>query len=365
MNREKKKAGGRRQGWQCSAACAVALGAALWAGTPVSVLAQAEIKDTPSAVIVMYHRFGERDYPATNITIGQFEAHLRELASGGYTVLPVAEIINAVRGGRPLPAKTVGLTIDDAYLSVYREAWPRLKQAGLPFTLFVATRAVDRGLGGFMTWDQIREMAEGGATIGAHTASHLHMPRASMEQNREELETSNRRFREELGAAPGLFAYPYGEASLALEVMARQSGYAAAFGQHSGALGMGGNFFNLPRFALNERYGDLSRFRLVTGTLPLPVTDVTPADPLITGGNPPAMGFTIKSGDPELSQSLNRLACYISGSGRARVERLGDQRIEIRADAPFRTGRTRLNCTLPTRSGRWRWFGRQFYVPPG
>ena len=30
-----------------------------------------------SAVVVMYHRFGESDFPATNIRVDQFEAHIR------------------------------------------------------------------------------------------------------------------------------------------------------------------------------------------------------------------------------------------------------------------------------------------------
>ncbi|MDH5410757.1 MAG: polysaccharide deacetylase family protein, partial [Alphaproteobacteria bacterium] len=101
-----------------------------------------------SAVFLMYHRFGEDIYPATNVRIEQFEAHITELTKGPYTVLPASEIVAALQSGKELPDRTVGITIDDAYLSVYTEAWPRLKAAGLPFTLFVATDAVDKGYGG-------------------------------------------------------------------------------------------------------------------------------------------------------------------------------------------------------------------------
>src|SRR3546814_10430794 len=87
----------------------------------------------------MYHRFGEHKAAATNITLQQFAAHIAELTSGRYSVLPLPEIVAALREGRPLPDRTVAITIDDAYLSVYREAWPMLKAAGLPFTLFAAT----------------------------------------------------------------------------------------------------------------------------------------------------------------------------------------------------------------------------------
>ena len=101
-----------------------------------------------SAVIIMYHRFGEAAYPSTNVTLDQFESHIRELKNGPYAVLPLPEIVARLSDGRPLPERTVGLSVDDAYLSAYTEAWPRLKAAGLPLTLFVATQAVDRKLSG-------------------------------------------------------------------------------------------------------------------------------------------------------------------------------------------------------------------------
>ncbi|MCG8512414.1 MAG: chitin deacetylase, partial [Rhodospirillales bacterium] len=92
--------------------------------------------------------------------------------------------------------------------------------------------------------------------------------------------------------------------------------------------------------------------------LPLPVSEVTPADPLVGGQNPPAIGFTVD----ESVDGLNRLTCFISPD-KARMERLGERRFEVRVDTPFAKGRTRLNCTLPASDGRWRWYGRQFYFP--
>ena len=335
------------------------LGAAL-----AAVLAGMAVSPVPAgatAVVLMYHRFGESHYPSTSITLEQFDAHLAELESGGYNVVPVPDIIAALKAGRELPDRTVGITVDDAYLSVYAHAWPRLKEAKLPFTLFVATDAVDRatsqGAAGYMTWDQVREMAASGVTIGSQTASHLHMPVAGAERNRAELTRSNDRFATELGKRPDIFAYPYGEASLAVEKLVAEAGFVASFGQHSGAVGSQGDLYNLPRFALNENYGDIDRFRLVVNTLPLPVSDITPVDPLITDNNPPAIGFTV-AGDVG---DLARMSCFVSPD-KATIERLGDTRIEVRITHRLPKGRTRLNCTMPARDGRWRWYGRQFVV---
>lgn len=314
-----------------------------------------------SAVIVMYHRFGESTYPSTNIRLEQFERHLEELSNPKYTVLPIPEIIAKLKSKSPLPDRSIGISIDDAFLSVYREAFPRLKKMGLPFTLFVATKPIDLNLKGYMKWDQIRELKKAGVTIGSQTHSHLHMAQASDSANRVDLETSNVRFRKELGETPKIIAYPYGEYSLAVGRLSQEAGLLTGFGQHSGVLHPEANMLYLPRWAMNENYGDIKRFKLAINALPLRIGDVSPADPLLSASNnPPILGFTVKG---PAAKKLSRLSCYAGGRGKVRVERLGP-RAEVRLKAPFPSGRARINCTIPAQNGRWRWHGFQFYVPP-
>lgn len=307
----------------------------------------------------MYHRFGESAYPSTNTTLEQFEAHLEELARDKYQVLPVPEILVAIREDRELPDRAVGITIDDAYLSVYTQAWPRLRAAGFPFMLFVATDAIDAGYADYMNWDQIREMRDAGVVIGSQTASHLHMAANDAARNREDLARSNARFVAELGKRPDLFAYPFGEASAAVQKIVGEAGFVMAFGQHSGVVHATADPWYLPRFALNEAFGEIDRFRLVVNTLPIPFSDMTPPDPLLTA-NPPPFGFTLQSPD----MPLNGLACYAVNQGKVQIDRLGP-RIEIRMEQKFEPGRGRINCTAPTADGRWRWLGMQYYVPKG
>ncbi len=315
-----------------------------------------------SAVVFMYHRFGERNYPSTNIKIEQFEVHLAEISAGGYKVLPLRDIIAAFRRQESLPDRTIALTIDDAFLSVHDRAWPMLKKAGLPFTLFVATDAIDARRPGYMTWAQLRDLAAAGVSIGSQTGSHPHLPDVNQARLDEEFARSNARFRAELGFAPELLAYPYGEFGTREKQAARVAGFIAAFGQHSGVAHGGEDLFGLPRFALNERFGGVARFRLAGNGLPLPVTDVLPDDTVIRRGdkNPPDFGFTVTAD----IGALNNLACFASNQpGPARMERLGERRFEVRLDNPFAAGRGRINCTLRATANRWRWFGRQFYIP--
>ena len=311
-----------------------------------------------SAVIIQYHRFGESDLPSTNVTLEQFEAHLAYLQAGGYTILPVPHIIAALSTGQPLPDKTVGITIDDAAKSVIREAWPRLSSAGFPFTLFVATDAIDHHQSRIMNWDNIRTLADAGVTIANHSKAHSHMWRDDIATARHDIESSQARFQAELGFKPHLFAYPYGEFNLALRDLVEKLGFDAAFAQNSGVASSSADYFALPRYSLNENYGEINRFQLIINTLPISVRDLTPADPILKQ-NPPHIGFTID----ESLEDIDGIACYASGQGNVQVELLGVSRVEIRLSKPLQKGRNRINCTLPGPDDRWLWFGMQYLVP--
>ena len=327
------------------------LGLALaWAAGPAAA-------EPAAAVIFAYQHFGDDGDPASTISVEQFEAHLRELRSGGYRVLPVPEIVAALRDGKRLPDHTVGLTIDDAHVSVYRVAWPRLRAAGLPFTVFVSPETLETG-DTRMSWDQLRELAAAGAVIANQTASYARMIEQDRAYNVGQILRAQDQLRAALGSAPTLFAYPYGEYSTALRDLVAHMGFEAAFGLQSGVAHSQADRFALPRFTLNDAFGSLERFRLSADALPLLVADVTPADG-VADSNPPPFGFTV---DPAMGE-LDQLACFASGLGRAQLECVGGRRVEVRLAEPLPAGRTRINCTLPGADGRWRWFGAQLSIP--
>ena len=139
------------------------------------------------AVVLMYHRFGESKYPSTNISLEQFESHLQKLAAKKYTVLPLSKIVQHFKNGTDLPDHSIAITIDDAYLSVFHEAWPRLKAMGFPFTVFVATDPVDNNNPNYMSWEQLRQLQAGGAEIGSQTKTHPHMHKLSITKIDKEL----------------------------------------------------------------------------------------------------------------------------------------------------------------------------------
>ncbi|MDX2221464.1 MAG: polysaccharide deacetylase family protein [Rhodospirillaceae bacterium] len=315
---------------------------------PASVVAQ----PGPSAVVLMYHRFGEDRIPSTNIRLAQFEAHLAYLRDNGFTVVPLPQVVAALQSGAALPDKAVAITVDDAYISVVREAWPRLKRAGYPFTLFVATGAVDRREAGIMSWNDVRALAAEGVTIGGHGHAHEHLPALSADQVTADFAAMRARFQQELGRVPDLYAYPFGEAGEAEFVAARAAGFVAAFGSNSGPVYGEANRYFLPRFAMNENYGRPERFALVTNTRPLRAFDLNPASPVLRD-NPPRLSFAVA----HPPAGLNGLSCF-GPTGATLPVRVDGARVAVTPTAPFPPGRARVNCTLRS-GGAWYWFGHE------
>ena len=311
----------------------------------------------PSAVILMYHRFGEAAFPSTSTTREQLDDHIAVLQESGQVVVPLFDVVTALQNNTPLPDRAVAITVDDAYRSFLTDGWPKFKAAGFPVTLFVATAGVDAGFSDLLSWNEIRSLQDDGVTIGAHSHSHGHYPGMSAEAVNSDLQHMAESFEQHLGAVPPLFAFPYGEAGRADMTAVKTAGFRAAFGQHSGAAGMVSDLFYLPRFALNEAFGGADRFRLVINTLPLPVTQIEPHEPVLRD-NPPV--FTLALSNPPAN--LAALTCFGPG-GRPLDTAVDKDSVWLTPVQPFPSGRARLNCTLPVRTegqdGRWYWFGWQ------
>lgn len=312
-----------------------------------------------SAVVFMYHRFGEESYPSTNIKLDQFEKHLEEFANNNYNVVSLDYIIDSFIAETNLPDKTIAITIDDGYKSILTEAWPRLKAYGFPLTVFVSTDPIDANVRGYLSWDEIRKLKEEGVVIGSHTKTHPHLQNLSIDEIKYEVEYSTRRYMEEIGEVPKYFAYPFGETSDEVIRILKDYKFLALFGQHSGVINETSNFNYLPRFSLNEKYGDIDRVKFAANSKGMGIYELIPSDPLLTE-NPPFIGFSLI--DTNLSKNLN---CFVfDKNGNVELDKfLFEERVEIRLKRSLETGRVRMNCTSKTNDGYWRWFGQQFFLP--
>ena len=322
-----------------------------------------------AAVVFMYHRFGETGLPSTNVTLAQFSAHLEFLASHGYQVWPLPRIADHLKNHKPIPDRVVALTVDDAYASVYDQAYPLIKARQWPLTVFVSTDAIDHHLRGYMTWDQMRDMRDHNVTFANHSSTHSHLierqgketTAAWQQRVSADITHAQQRLEQELGPTPGLFAYPYGEYTPVLKQLLAELGY-QAFGQQSGAIGPGSDLRLLPRFPMAERFAGMAQFSLKAAALPFPVTDIEPDNPVIDSNHlRPTLTLTV---DARRLPRLEELACYLNGQKMTTIVWQGKDRFSVSADHNLTERRSRYNCTVPSQQdGRYHWYS-QLWINP-
>ncbi len=307
----------------------------------------------------MYHRFEENKYPSTNIRLIDFKKHLQLIKNKNFHLVNANNFEEDMKNKKD--KKKLLITIDDAFLSFYNNAWPLLKKEKIPFILFVSTREV--GKSNYMTWQQIREISkENFVHIGNHSHSHEYLVDLESEKIINDIKKSIKIFKREIGYNSEFFSYPFGEYSLEFKSIIKNLGFNFAFGQHSGVVDDTKDFFELPRFPINEKYGSLKRFKTLMNTLPLRVKSILPSEKYINDKtNPPKIIINFYN-DVDNLKSIN---CYSNEGDKWRnseIKFINDFKLEIVIQEKFTTERGRVNCSLRENNGSWRWLGMQFVI---
>ena len=316
--------------------------------------------NTQNGIIsLMYHRFDENKYPSTNIKMEVFIEHLEEINNSEIKFITFKKFEEVME--TKIDKNYLLLTIDDAFESFYLNAWPILKNKKIPFILFVSTREI--GKYGYMTWNQIKEVTESGlVTIGNHSHSHEYLIDWSDEKIKKDLKTSINLFKKKIGYSPEIFSYPFGEYSTNLKKIVRDLNFKFAFGQHSGVIDNTKNFLELPRFPINEKYGDLKRFKFVLNTLPFPYKNLQPENRYIKNiENPPKVKIQFF----ENLINIKNINCYSNEGNvwkKSNIKFLNQNEILILFKEKFISERGRINCSLWEEGGKWRWLGIQYVV---
>ena len=304
---------------------------------------------------IMYHRFNENKYPSTNIQMEVFKKHMEIINEKKYNFLdPIDFDKNFLKVKTD---KKILITIDDGFISFYEYAWPYLKKNKIPFILFISTEAV--GKNGYMNWEQIKEIEkEKFAFIGNHSHSHEYLLEFNFDKFKSDILKSIETFKNNLGYNPIYFSYPFGEFSLE-QTMFIKKHFKYGFGQHSGVIDVNKNPYELPRFPMNEKYGDLKRFEFNIDLLPLEYKNVTPEDKYITSNNPPNLEIEFF----ENQKNLKNINCFSDeGTGWKKTNiKFINNKLIVNFSDKFNFRRGRINCSLNDLDG-WRWFGLQFSV---
>jgi peptidoglycan/xylan/chitin deacetylase (PgdA/CDA1 family) len=189
-------------------------------------------------LVLCYHRVSRGEPHQLAVSPEQLERHLRGLMRRGYRPAGAGGVID----GSP---RAFHVTFDDAFRSV-AEALPALERVGAPATVFACSGMADEGLPlrvpeleqlveaapaefATMRWDELRELAERGVEIGAHTVSHPRLTRLGDVELERELRESRERTADELRRPCRYFAYPYGDEDARVRDAVRRAGYEAAF----------------------------------------------------------------------------------------------------------------------------------------
>ena len=307
----------------------------------------------------MYHRFEEYKYPSTNIKNEIFIEHIKEINNSGIEFIEFKKFEEVIKTG--IKKNYLLLTIDDAFESFYLNAWPVLKEKKIPFVLFVSTREI--GKYGYMTWDQIREIeANNLVTIGNHSHSHEYLVDWKDDRIKSDLNKSIMLFEKELGYSPTIFSYPFGEYSSNLKKIVKDLNFNFAFGQHSGVIDMSKDFLELPRFPINEKYGELKRFISILKTLPFPYEKIIPENRYLKiHDNPPLVKIKFFKD----LVNIKNINCYSNEGNiwrKSDINFVNENELEILLKDKFKSERGRINCSLKEKTGKWRWLGIQYVV---
>ena len=304
----------------------------------------------------MYHRFNENRYPSTNIKMDIFHKQMQMIKKLNYEFYNPKFLIEEF--DKPKNNKKILITIDDGFKSFYNEAWPYLKKNQIPFILFVSTEPI--GKNGYMNWEEIREIDNSEiGHIGHH--SHTHEYLIDMDKNEfiKDIETATKIFKERLGYSPSIFSYPFGEYSLYMKKYISNN-FKIAFGQHSGVIDINKDKFELPRFPINEKYGEMSRFKSLINYIPLEYKTLKPEEKkLDKKNNPPKLIVEFF----KKQKNIQNINCYSNDGGNWEKQDLKfkDNIMTINFKDPFIPRRGRVNCSL-NENGEWKWFGAQFTV---
>ena len=267
--------------------------------------------------ILCYHKFCTGTSPdAYTMNIKHFEQQLDFLQENGYQVITVSQLLQYIEKN-VYPDKPVVIIIDDGFRSVYELAFPLLKEYQYPATLFLYTNFINHG-SAQLSWEEIREMTEGGMEIGSHTLTHCNLlPFQNNESQTDYLE----RVKQEIFLSKSIlekntdksvqsFAYPYGVYSQQVKMLAKQAGYQALLNVNSM-----NNPFPIDPYSLNRQIipsgCSEKQFKSFLQEKALRVNDIFPPDGTVTTDQAIKIGAILD--EPSIQQDT--LYFKLSGSG--------------------------------------------------
>jgi peptidoglycan/xylan/chitin deacetylase (PgdA/CDA1 family) len=217
--------------------------------TPASA---SQIIQRATVPVLCYHQL--RDWRSSDSPYAQanlicppryFRAHLDAMADAGWTTITPDQYLAHLTTGARLPAKSVMLSFDDASAGQATEGLLQLVRRGMTGTFFIMT--VVLGKPRWMSYRDIRRLADAGMTVGSHTWDHHAVGDLSGRDWKVQLEQTRATLRKASGQPVHHFAYPYGSVSARAYPHLKEAGYQTAFQLQSRELDPRAPLFTLRR----------------------------------------------------------------------------------------------------------------------
>lgn len=225
--------------------------------------------------VLTYHKLSRNGTPdAMTVRGADFEAQMRFLRENGYRVITLDDLFEFLQFRRQIPARSVVITFDDGWRSVYDIALPILKKFGYPATLFVYTDLIV-GSRETLSWEQVIELSRNGFDIECHSKTHRYLGRKERKESfrnyfetvRNEIVESAKIIGRHTGREVKYLAYPYGDTNALVVAMTRREGYRLAFTVERESVPFFSNDYRVSRemifgtFRLKDFENNLTTFR--------------------------------------------------------------------------------------------------------
>ncbi|VVC75452.1 Poly-beta-1,6-N-acetyl-D-glucosamine N-deacetylase [Aquicella siphonis] len=239
--------------------------------------------------ILCYHNLNPVVPGSMNMTPQRFEEQIKWIKQNGFTVIPLKEAVEYLQGTRAsLPEKSVVITADDGWKSVYTYMLPIVRKYKIPVTLFIYPQTISNGKNA-MTWDQLKELQQTGLfDIQGHTYSHPNFKRTKKKLSRpayekfvkNELVSSKKILEEKLGTKITFLAWPFGIYDDYLEQEAKNADYTMAFSIDAKTANKTYKSMAQPRFMIIESQTMKTYAAILKGATAKPrMASTTPATP--------------------------------------------------------------------------------------
>ncbi len=176
---------------------------------------------------VTYHKIvSAKEVGLNSLSPGLFDDHLKILRNNGFTAVTTAS---------PEADKSVLLTFDDGYESVYHNAKPILEKYNFPAVVFVICNYIGKdnewdinfGINRFRHLDhlQLKELHSGGWEIASHGCHHRSYTGLTSSEILKDLTTSKKYLEDLTGACVQSFTPPFNAVTPNLYALVEEAGY--------------------------------------------------------------------------------------------------------------------------------------------